>query len=61
VDNSLVIDSGSGVLWVADKDCRGCNVSTAHLYDGSASSTSTNLNQPFQLLYQSGNWSLKPF
>lgn len=35
----LDIDSGSGVLWVADQDCRGCNVSNAVLFNPSASTS----------------------
>lgn len=48
------IDTGSGVLWVADVDCRGCNVSTTHLFDQSLSSTVHKLTGTIQILYGQG-------
>lgn len=48
------IDTGSGILWVADVGCRGCNVSTTHLFDGSLSSTAKKLTGTLQILYGRG-------
>lgn len=52
------IDTGSGVLWVADEACRGCNVSTTHLFDQSESKTLVKVGEDFQLLYGQGIISL---
>lgn len=50
----LVIDSGSGTLWVADVDCVGCNVSDARLFDPKRSASSRNLNIPIEVIYGQG-------
>lgn len=48
------MDSGSSVLWVIDQDCRGCNASTAHLYDADASSTHKDLGSDIKIQYGIG-------
>lgn len=48
------IDTGSGVLWVADLNCRGCNVSNTHLFDQSLSSTLHKLGGDIQIIYGQG-------
>jgi hypothetical protein len=52
------VDTGSGVLWVADKDCVGCNVSDAQLFDVSLSTTQRNGGTEFVLDYGKGNDSM---
>ena len=52
------IDTGSGVLWVADLGCRGCNVSTTHLFDQSQSSTLKKVGGDIQFLYGKGTLTL---
>jgi|SRR5579859_3536165 len=48
------IDTGSGVLWVTDHTCRGCNVSNAHLYDTGQSNTEVIDGSDFRILYGKG-------
>lgn len=48
------MDSGSSALWVMDQDCRGCNASTAHLYDAGASTTHRDLGSDFKIQYGIG-------
>jgi Ni,Fe-hydrogenase I small subunit len=49
-----VIDSGSGILWVTQFDCRGCNVSDAQLFDPTISHTIISTNNIFELDYVEG-------
>ena len=48
------IDSGSGVLWVADQDCRGCNVSNAKLFNPKASISIKSIAQEIDIEYGTG-------
>lgn len=50
----LDIDTGSGVLWVADHNCVGCNVSDSQLYNPGLSRTSHNIGQKINLDYVLG-------
>jgi hypothetical protein len=48
------IDTGSGVLWVTDIGCRGCNVSNAKLFDAKLSSTQHSDGSGFEIIYGQG-------
>jgi hypothetical protein len=37
-----------------DQDCRGCNASTAHLFDAAASITAKNISQQINIEYVTG-------
>ncbi|KAF5353146.1 hypothetical protein D9758_008755 [Tetrapyrgos nigripes] len=52
VSYSVVLDTGSADLWLADKDCSGCN--NIPRFDYSASSTFKNTSVPFSIKYGSG-------
>jgi hypothetical protein len=48
------VDSGSGVVWVADQGCRGCNVSDAKLFDPQTSKSIVDLDQTITVEYGIG-------
>jgi len=53
---NLVLDTGSSILWVAQKGCKGTYAIT-NFFNPSASSTSKSTEQPFEIQYGTGSCS----